>query len=194
MINNGGAITSVCKIDGRLYAQVFKKHFILVAVIIGLSVAGIGLEILFCATRSNAYSVFLLVSFCALFVLGALLSVIILWTVKKSGASQKKCVCEIFGDCMMVSVYEKDAKISEAAVYYASLYKSVETKDYFLAYTSKTAFCPVLKADLTFEERNAVRKFLRLRILQGFGVADVAVRNENTRFKTADTNGNPKGE
>ena len=178
MINNSGAIASVCKIDGKLYAQAFKKYYFIIAAIIGFSAIGIGLEVLL-ITKFSAADIFILVCFCVLLVLGVCLLILILWAVKKNGASQKICKCEIYRDCLIASVYDNDTKISEAVTDYSKLYKTAEVKGYFLAYVNKNSFCPVFKADLTTEEMNAVRKLLGLRVLQGAEVAEVAAYHEN---------------
>lgn len=185
MINNCGAIVSECKIDGKLYAQVFKKNFFLVAAIIALSLIGIALEILFCGTDFEAVDIFMLVCLCVLLVLGAFLLAITLWSIKKSNSAQKSCGCEIYQDYLIASLFEKEEKISQIKTDYGSLFKSSETKNYFLAYTGKTSFCPISKDGLTPEELNTVRKLLRLRIRQGTGMAEVANYGGNSCGETA---------
>lgn len=173
MINTYGAIISACNVDGRLYKQVYKKNFILIAAIMGFSVIVLVLEILYSALNSAAYDIFTIVCFCALSVLGAFLLGLSLFAVKKCNLSQNSCECEIYQDCMIVSLYDKGEKISEVKSYYNNLFKSKETKNYFIAYTAKTSFYPISKDGLTPQEMNAVRKLLRLRILQGAGMAEL---------------------
>lgn len=175
MINNDGAIITECKVDGKLCKQAYKKNFLLIAALIVISVACLILEILYIRLHSIAYDdIFMLVCFCALFVLGAVLLVISLIAVKHIGSSQKSCECEIYSDYMLVSLYEKGEKQAEEKVDYKNLLKSKETKDYFLAYANKTSFYPIPKERLTPQEQNAIRKLLRLRILQGCGMAEIA--------------------
>lgn len=174
MINNDGAIASVCKIDGKLYKQSYKNNFIIIAVILGLSIVVVGLEILRSCINSSAYDIFILISFCILFALGVFLLAINIIAVKKSDSSQKTCECEIYREYMLVTFYEKEVKASAAKLYYEKLFKCRETKDYFLAYASRTAFIPVSKESLSLQEQNTVRKLFRLRILQGAGILEIA--------------------
>lgn len=188
MINNKGAIISVCKIDGKLYKQLYvKKSLYIIAALMTFAVAGAVLEIIF-GKLSSAYDIIIFVCFCVLFCLGGFLLVISLVAVKKISLSQQSCECEIYKDCIMVSLFDKGEKCGEAKFDYKNLFKSLEIKDYFIAYKNQNVFYPISKEGLTPEEQNAVRTLLGLRSLQGAGTADVA---ETSDF--AENGGNNDG-
>jgi len=160
MITQDGAIQVQTKLDGKLFRQYSKKYFIIWSIVLALSALFIVAQVLCAIFDKELFSITLTVCAVVLGVCSLFLIIIMARAVKKADKKNNRSVCDLYADYMQVCGYENDVKVSEVKIYYNTLFKREEIKDYFLAFASKSVFYPISKQGLTPAELTAVRRLL----------------------------------
>ncbi|MCH5148840.1 MAG: YcxB family protein [Clostridiales bacterium] len=161
MLTDKGAIRVNSPYDKKMYVRINLKNIISSSVCLLIGVGGLIASIVFGAI-SGEWDGFIIGGCAIITALSVFLLTVVLVSIKKGVGLNKRAQADMFLEYMHVSEYSGDEKVSEERVYYNSLLKSVETKEYFLAYINKIIAHPIFKADLTKEEINTVRKLLNL--------------------------------
>lgn len=161
MLTDKGAIRVDSPYDKKMFVRINLKNIISSSVGLLIGLGGFVASIILGATTGEWDG--FIIGGCAIIVaLSLFLLTVILMSIKKGIGLNKRAQADMFLEYMHVSEYSGGEKVSEEKVYYKTLFKSVETKEYFLAYISKFVVHPIYKADLTKEEINTVRKLLNL--------------------------------
>ena len=161
MLTDKGAIRVESPYDKKMYIRINLKNIISSSVCLLIGLGGLIVSIVFGAISGEWDG--LLIGGCAIIVVFSLfLLTVVTLSIKKGLSLNKRAQADMFLEYMHVSEYTGNEKVSEEKVYYNTLFKRVETKEYFLAYISKIAVHPILKTHLTKEEINTIRKLLNL--------------------------------
>ena len=161
MLTDKGAIRAISPYDKKMYIRINLKNIISSCISLLIGAGGLIASIVYGAV-SGVWDGFL-IGGCAIIVLLSLfLLTVVLISIKKGVTLNKRAQADMFLEYMQVAEYSNGEKVSEERVYYDKLIKSVETKDYFLAYINKYLVHPIYKTDLTKEEINTIRKLLNL--------------------------------
>lgn len=161
MLTDKGAIRVESPYDKKMYIRINLKNIISSSVCLVLGLAGLIASIVFGAL-SGEWDGFIIGGCAIIIALSVFLLTVVLVSVKKGIALNKCARADMFLEYMQVAEYAGDEKTSEEKVYYSSLYKRVETKDFFLAYISRIAVHPLSKNNLSKEEINTIRGLLNL--------------------------------
>ena len=161
MLTDKGAIRVESPYDKKMYIRINLKNLISSSICLFIGFAGLIASIIYGAV-SGEWDGFLIGGCSIIMALSLFLIVVVTLSIKNGLKLNKRAQADMFLEYMQVSEYSGDEKISEEKVYYNTLYKRQETKDFFLAYISKVAVHPLLKTNLSKEEINTIRKLLNL--------------------------------
>ena len=161
MLTDKGAIRVESPYDKKMYIRINLKNIISSGICLLIGLGGLIASIVYGAV-SGVWDGFLIGGCAIIVILSLFLLTIVAVSIKKGVGLNKRAQADMFLEYMQVAEYSNGEKVSEERVYYDRLLKSVETKDYFLAYINKYMVHPISKTDLTKEERNTVRKLLNL--------------------------------
>ena len=162
MVTEDGAIKVQTKIDGKVFKQFSKKYFIIWWVVFSLSLAIIASEVAFAFLYKDIFDIIVLICSVVLFAGSLFIIISMSLAIKKANKKDYYNVCCFYSEYMLVEQFENGSKISEAQIYYHTLIKFTELKDYYIAFISKNAFHPVDKNGLTPEESATIKNLLRL--------------------------------
>lgn len=161
MLTDKGAIRVESPYDKRMYLRINLKNIVSSSVCLFFGLVGLIISIVFGALTGEWDG--FLIGGCAIIVaLSVFLLTVVMLSVKKGISLNKLAQADMFLEYMQVAEYSGGEKISEEKVYYNTLCKSVETKDFFLTYISKVAVHPLSKDKLSKEEINTIRKLLNI--------------------------------
>ncbi len=161
MLTDKGAIRIDSPYDKKMYLRINLKNIISSSACLIFGAAGLVASIVYGAV-SDVWDGFLIGGCAIITVLSLFLITVVLLSINKGLKLNKRAQADMFLDYMQVAEFTDGEKTSEEKVYYNTLYKRVETKDFFLAYISRVAVHPLRKEGLTKEEINTVRKLLNL--------------------------------
>ena len=161
MLTDKGAIRVDSPYDKKMYIRINLKNIVSSSVCLILGLGGLIASIVYGAV-SGVWDGFLIGGCAIIVVLSIFLLTVVGLSIKRGIALNKRAQADMFLEYMQIAEYSGGEKISEEKVYYTTLYKRVETKEYFLAYISKIAVHPISKSELTKEEINTVRKLFNL--------------------------------
>ena len=161
MLTDKGAIRVNSPYDKKMYIRINLRNIISSLVCLLLGCGGLIASIVYGAT-TGVWDGFFIGGCSIIVVFSVLLLTIVTVSIKKGVGLNKHAQADMFLEYMHVAEYSGDEKVSEERVYYKSLVKSIETKEYFLAYISNIVVHPIYKEGLTKEEINTVRKLLNL--------------------------------
>lgn len=161
MLTDKGAIRIESPYDKKMYLRINLKNIISSSIFLLIGVGGLIASVVYGAV-SGVWDGFLIGGFAIIAGLSIFLLVVVALSVNRGIKLNKLAQADMYLDYMLVAEYSDGEKTSEEKVYYNTLYKRQETKDFFLAYISRTAVHPLSKAELTKEEINTVRKLLNL--------------------------------
>lgn len=155
MITSEGAISSRAEYGKKLYRQANRA-------VLWCGVAFLLCGAVFAALYFIDFEIMFLITGIVIFAGGMIYILIFLLGNRKRYATAKVNTVELFRDYMIVTEDDPSAPAAVVKVYYSTLVKRRESKDYFLAFVSNMAFYPIGKADLTPAERDMVRVLLGL--------------------------------
>ena len=161
MLTDKGAIRAISPYDKKMYIRINLKNIISSCISLLIGAGGLIASIVYGAV-SGVWDGFLIGGCTIIVLLSLFLLTVVLISIKKGVTLNKRAQADMFLEYMQVAEYSNGEKVSEERVYYDKLIKSVETKDYFLAYINKYLVHPIYKTDLTKEEINTIRKLLNL--------------------------------
>lgn len=161
MLTDKGAIRIDSPYDKKMYLKINLKNIIYSSVCFFIGFGGLIASIVYGAV-SGVWDGFLIGGCAIIAVLSLFLITVVLLSIKRGVKLNKRAQADMFLDYMIVSEYSDGEKVLEEKVYYNTLYKRKETKDFFLAYINRAALHPLSKAALAKEEINTVRKLLSL--------------------------------
>lgn len=162
MVTKNGGIKSSAKFDEKLYSQINRVNFICCAIILVVGAAGLILMVVMHFIVPESDDIFLIVCFGILTAAGLFLTIATRINIKKAIRADKNNETEVYSDHFLVTEFERGIKVADAKVYFKSLYKCKESKDFFLAYVTRTAVHPIGKEGMTPAERAAVRQIMGL--------------------------------
>lgn len=161
MLTDKGAIRVNSPYDKKMFIRINLKNILSSSVCLLIGLGGLIAAIVW-GSFSGEWDG-LIIGGCAIIIaLSLFLLTVVLMSIKKGIGLNKRAQADMFLEYMHVSEYSGGEKVSEEKVYYNTLFKRVETKEYFLAYINKFVVHPIYKAGLSKEEINTVRKLLSL--------------------------------
>ena len=161
MLTDKGAIRVESQYDKKMYLRINLKNIISSSICFLIGLGGLIASIVYGAV-SGVWDGFLIGGCAIIVALSMFLITVVILSIKRGIKLNKVAQADMYFEYMLVSEYTGGQKTSEEKVYYETLYKRQETKDFFLAYISKVAVHPLSKSDLSKEEINTIRKLLNL--------------------------------
>lgn len=154
MLNDNGAIIAKAEYDKKLYRQINKQVFFA-----GITCAVCGAILLIL----QIFSLEVMLLVCGIIILIGGIFFVLMYAIGGKGgfATAKSAEIELYRDYMLIKEFQADGTVSGIEkVYYNTLVKRRESKDYFLAYISRSAVYPIGKDGLSSAELNGVRLVL----------------------------------
>lgn len=155
MITSEGAVLTRAEYGRKLYRQANRNVFWCAVVFL---ICGA----VFPALCIFKFDVVMLIAGVVLLIGGAFFLVLYFLGDGRKFATAEDNTAELYRDYMVVTEGDPSAPSSVQKVYYSTLVKCRESRDYFLAYVTNTTFFPVGKDGLTAAECNLVRRLLGL--------------------------------
>lgn len=162
MVTENGGIKSSAKFDKKLYTQINRTNFICCIVILVTGVVGLIFMVTMHCIAPNAEDILLIVCSSVLTVAGLFILIMTFVNIKKGANAGKSNITEVYSDHFIAIEYERGVKVGDTKVYFNTLYRCKESKDYFFAYVTRNAVHPIGKEGLTPAERIAIRNIMRL--------------------------------
>ena len=162
MITENGGIKSSAKYDENLFSQINRTNFICCIIVLCVGAVGLIFSVVLHFIAPDSDDIFMIVCFSVLTAAGLFLLIMTRVNIKKGARAGKSNVTEVYSDHFIAIEYVNGQQIGEVKVYFKTLYKCKESKDYFFAYVSRNAVHPIGKEGLTPAERATIRKVMGL--------------------------------